>query len=180
MKSFFVFFLAFLISGCSGLKNAHERFDKMTGAKRRVEFNMDQYRPYMKKGEGKITGKFCITLDDGKEDCPSGQLVLLNPVTDYSTEWFERYWKNGELLEAPNDEASRRSQIVRTKKNGRFLFSFLPSGEYYIAAVACPYSARDSKRILPFKYQRWGAKVKVDGQAKTVKAVLEKVLEYDH
>lgn len=94
----------------------------MTGAKRRAEFNIDQYRPYMKKGKGKIEGKFCITSDNGKKTCPPDQLVLLNPVTDYSTEWFERYWKNGELLEAPNDEAARRGKMVRTNKYGRFVF----------------------------------------------------------
>lgn len=180
MKPFFVFFLAFLTLGCSDQETGYERFDKMTGAKRRAEFNIDQYRPYMKKGKGKIEGKFCITSDNGKKTCPPDQLVLLNPVTDYSTEWFERYWKNGELLEAPNDEAARRGKMVRTNKYGRFVFSSLPPGEYYVAAVACPYSTRDSEKIRPFNYQRWGTKVSVGSQTKPVKAVLEKVLEYDH
>ncbi|MBP3402728.1 MAG: carboxypeptidase regulatory-like domain-containing protein [Alphaproteobacteria bacterium] len=179
MKPFFVFFMALLAFGCSDQETGYERFDKMVGAKRHAEFDINQYRPYMKKGKSRIEGKFCIALDNGRKKCPPDQLVLLNPVTDYSTEWFERYWKNGELLESPNDEAARRSKMVRTNKYGRFVFSSLPPGEYYVAAVACPYSARDSKKIQPFNYQRWGAKVTVDPEVKSVKAVLEKVLEYD-
>ncbi len=180
MKLFLFALLAVCVSGCSDQKNDYERFDRMVGAKRHAEFKIEQYKPYLKKGKAKIEGKFCIRLDDGKESCPEDQLVLLNPVTDYSEEWFERYWKNGELLEDPNGEAARRSRLVRTNKFGRFMFTSLPAGEYYVAAVACPYSTRSGDKISPFKYQRWGAKVTVKPQDKSVEVMLQKVLEYDH
>ena len=179
-KLFLIFFSICLLAGCSYQKQDYERFDLMVGAKRHAEFDVNQYKPYMKKGKGRIRGKFCIILDNGKKECPPDQLVLLNPVTDYSTEWFERYWKNGELLEDPNDEAARRNRMVRTNKYGRFVFSSLPNGDYYVAAVACPYSGRDSKKIRPFKYQRWGAKITLNSQTEPAEVVLKKVLEYDH
>ena len=171
MKRIFICLLAFLMFGCSEGQESE-------GAKRHAEFKPEQYKPYAVKGKGRIKGSFCIELDNGQERCLAQQLVLLNPVTDYSTEWYERYWKNGEILESPHNAAAARSRLVRTMSNGDFVFYSLPPGEYYVAAVACPYAGNGDKR-QPFNYQRWGAKVTLAPGVKSVKAVLEKVLEYE-
>ena len=173
----FIVFLLVLMSACSKQEDDVRSFNDSARVKRVVKFDLKQYRPYMKKGKAKITGRFCIPLKNGRTECLSGQAVLLNPVTDYSTEWFERYWKNGELLESPHDEAARRSKLVQTNKKGDFAFSSLPVGEYYVGAVACPYAGSQDQF---FNYQRWAAKVKITEKEKTVKVVLEKVFEHDY
>lgn len=177
MKKLFSLALLVLVSGCSD--DGYKPFDRV-GAKRSAAFKAEQYKPYAVKGKGRISGDFCLDATDGQKRCLPDQAVLLNPVTDYSTEWYNRYWKGGEMLETPNGEASRRSRMVRTDRRGRFTFTGLPAGEYYVGAVACPF-AQGGKEKAGFSYQRWGACVTVpdkmpDGK-RSVEVVLEKLFE---
>lgn len=176
MKKLFTLVLLALISGCSD--DGAQPFDR-AGAKRTAAFKAEQYKPYAVKGKGRITGDFCIDAPDGQKRCLPDQAVLLNPVTDYSTEWFVRYWTGGEMLAPPNGEAARRSRMVRTNKRGRFAFTGLPAGEYYVGAVACPFAQGDDPAGFP--YQRWGARVTVPDEApdgrRAVTVVLEKLFE---
>ena len=173
-KLFLIFFSICLLSGCSYQKQDYERFDLMVGAKRHAEFDVNQYKPYMKKGKGRIRGEFCIILDNGKKECPPDQLVLLNPVTDYSNEWYQRHWVNNEFLSAPDPRTQKYTKLTKTDKGGWFTFVDLPPGEYYVGAVLCPCDGFSEKERSNFKYQRYGTKVRMK---KSIKANLEKVFE---
>lgn len=172
MKRLLVLFFGMLIlCSCSDSDKTPE------GLPRNVKFREAEYIPFQKNGTGRIRGRLCVLNNENRRVCLSEQTVVLNPVTDYSTEWYERYWVNNELLEQAHPTALRRSRMVQTDKNGFFLFKRLPPGEYYVGAVACPYTRRKGMEHIKknFNYQRWGGIADVDRKQVNVK--LKKVFE---
>ncbi len=137
--------------------------------KREAKFVEAQYAPYEGKGEARINGRLCIKDKAGKTQCLANQLVVVNPVTDYSKEWFERHWSKGVLLEAPCKKAREHTRTVKTDAQGYFTFTGLQPGSYYVGAVVCPPCIKGK---TPYKYQRLGAKVTMK---KSVKADLKPV-----
>lgn len=138
-------------------------------AKREAKFVAAQYAPYAGKGNARINGRLCVKNKKGKTQCLANQLVVVNPVTDYSEEWFERHWSNGVVLETPSAEAMKHSRTVRTDAQGYFTFTDLQPGSYYVGAVVCPPCIKGK---APYKYQRLGTKVTMK---KSVKANLKPV-----
>lgn len=141
---------------------------------RKASFNQSQYDAYDIKGTARINGRFCVTGMDGRKKCPENQFVVVNPVTDYSTEWYERHWVKNEFLVSPDPRALKYSRTVRTDKGGWFTIVDLPAGEYYVGAVLCPCNGFSEKERSNYKFQRYGTKLRVK---KSIKADLQKVFE---
>lgn len=135
--------------------------------KREAKFIPEQYAPYAGQGTAKINGRLCVKDTAGETKCLANQLVVANPVTDYSTEWFERHWSKGVFLEPPLPEARKHTRTVKTDAQGYFSFTDLKPGSYYVGAVVCPPCIKGKQ---PYKYQRLGAKVTMK---KSVKADLK-------
>lgn len=140
---------------------------------RQVTINPEQYKPFEGKGSAEIVGKLCITVD-GEQECLANQLVVLNPVTDYSTEWFVRNWTKNEPLKEADPLAMQHNKQVRTDKDGNFAFTELQPGTYYVGAVACPCEAAKQGQKADFKLQRLGAKITAITKSEVV---LRKVFE---
>lgn len=166
-----VLFGACLLSSCASAPKPEAQGTCPPPVKREAKFIESQYAPYAQKGTARVNGRLCVKDTAGKTRCPAGQLVVLNPVTDYSDEWFERHWSKGERLEAPSEEAMKYSRTVKTDKDGYFTFTGLPAGSYYVGAVVCPVCIKGK---APVKYQRLGAKVTMK---KSIKADLKTVFE---
>lgn len=124
---------------------------------RQIKLNPEQYKPFEGKGEAELFGKLCIDVN-GAQECLANQLVVLNPATDYSEEWFVRNWTKNEPLEEADPIALQHNKQVRTDQNGNFVFKDLQPGTYYVGAVACPCEAAHQKQNADFKLQRYGAK----------------------
>lgn len=172
MKRLLILFFGMLVlCSCSDSEKTPE------SRARNVKFKEAEYIPFQKNGNGRIRGRLCIVNDENKRVCPADQTVVLNPVTDYSAEWYERYWVNNEPLEPAHPTALRRSRMVQTDKKGFFMFKRLPPGKYYVGAVACPYTRRKGMEHTKkgFNYQRWAGIANVDGRQVNVK--LRKVFE---
>ena len=169
--SFGVLFLSACASTPSKIENANAC---PAPAQRKAVFNQSQYDPYNEKGSARINGRLCITGIDGREKCPAEQVVVINPVTDYSTEWYERHWVNNEFLAEPDARARKYMRVIKTGKGGWFTFVDLPPGEYYVGAVICPCDGFSEKERNNYKFQRYGTKVRMK---KSVKANLQKVFE---
>ncbi|WP_038369114.1 carboxypeptidase-like regulatory domain-containing protein [Brackiella oedipodis] len=61
--------------------------------------------------------------------------VVLNPVTESSTQWFNEVCHKGRVLEGEG-EAAYRQHIYTTKTNeyGQYVFLDVPVGEYYLTS----------------------------------------------
>lgn len=140
---------------------------------RQIKLDPEQYKPYEGEGEAEIFGRLCIDVN-GAEKCLANQMVVLNPVTDYSTEWFARHWSKNENLAAADPIAQKINRTIQTDQDGNFSFKGLVPGTYYVGAVACPCVAKQQDPDLDFKFQRLGAKVTVVTKSE---ADLRKVFE---
>lgn len=183
MKKLLISLLALsLVSACS--KSDDQEMSKAEQEKtvacapinalpRQVTINPEQYKPFEGKGAAEIVGKLCINVD-GKQECLANQLVVLNPVTDYSTEWFVRNWTKNEPLKEADPLAMQYNKQVRTDKDGNFAFTELQPGTYYVGAVACPCEASQQGQNANFNLQRLGAKITAITKSEVV---LRKVFE---
>lgn len=104
-------------------------------AARQATFNEAEYLPYGHPGSASIAGQAFLKTRSGDVKYGAGNDVYLNPVTSYSTEWWNRSVVRGEKLEPPDDRAGRYLKTVIADGEGRFEFKNLPPGDYY---VFCP------------------------------------------
>ena len=138
-------------------------------AARRAPFIPEEFAPYAREGTGVIEGKAWLWLGKDQIQKASGHVVILKPVTTYTTDWIERGVKKGITLASPDPRAKAFVRTVRADKEGRFRFEGLPPGSYYIA---CPvnYLTFDCALGIDMKKVKWVYK-KVDlgpGEVKKV------------
>lgn len=174
-KLWIVSFGVLCLSACASTSSKIESANGCpVPVERKAVFDQAQYEPYGKEGKARINGRLCVTGINGRKKCPAGQQVIVNPVTDYSTEWYERNWTGNEALTAPDPRALKYTRMVKTDKGGWFTVVGLPAGEYYVGAVVCPCDGFSEKERNNFKYQRYGTKVRMK---RSIKANLQKVFE---
>lgn len=102
---------------------------------RRASFIEAEYAPYGKEGSGTITGQAFLKTMGGDVKYGAGNTVFMNPVTSYSTEWFERAILAQESLEPSDPRCQPYTKSVIADGEGRFEFEGLPAGEYYIGCL---------------------------------------------
>jgi hypothetical protein len=112
--------LAFLFMGCA------KTYD------RQVEFIQEEYAPYEGTGTARICGQAYLSLDAGKQHIASEDRVLLAPVTSYTEEAFKVKVMGGQKMEDPDPKAMKFEKHTKTDDDGRFCFTDLPGGEYYV------------------------------------------------
>jgi hypothetical protein len=101
---------------------------------RHAQFIQDEYTSYGGYGTAVIYGEaFVKTPGGGIKKAAAGTKVFLNPVTTYSTEWFERQIIGGQLLRDPDRRTSPYHHETVVDTEGRFEFQHLPLGDYYLA-----------------------------------------------
>jgi len=100
---------------------------------RRATFVQAEYDSYAGKGSGSIAGQAFLKTRAGDVKFGAAETVYLNPVTSYSTEWFERAVLAGEALEMPDERAAPYGRSCIADGSGHFRFEELPAGEYYLA-----------------------------------------------
>jgi len=118
--------LAALASGC-----AHA-----TGpAARQAAFNEQEYAQYAYAGTGTISVQVMVRAEGGQTRPTEGSQVSLNPVTSYSTEWWNRTVVGGLNLRSADEREQKYLRTALTDAQGRFVFSDLPRGEYFVVAA---------------------------------------------
>ena len=126
--------LAFLFMGCA------KTYD------RQVEFIQEEYAPYEGTGTARICGQAYLSLDAGKQHIASEDRVLLAPVTSYTQEAFKVKVMGGQKMEDPDPKAMKFEKHTKTDDDGRFCFTDLPGGEYYVVAdIALPTSTKEHR-----------------------------------
>lgn len=102
---------------------------------RQTQFILEEYEPYGVLGTGVIEGQAFLWDDEGHLIYGAGKLVFMNPVTTYSTEWWERNVLDQIELEVSNDGRSLYYHWITIADGfGQFRFEGLPPGQYYLGS----------------------------------------------
>lgn len=104
-------------------------------AARLSTFDPAEYAPYAGKGTGRITGTAFLKTRGGDVKLGAGCTVSLNPVTNYSREFFVRTVMHEEPLQPADPRATEFNRLTVADATGSFEFTDLPAGEYYLSCA---------------------------------------------
>ena len=113
---------------------------------RKAEFIHEEYAPYAEEGTARICGQAYLSIEDGQQHVAVGDRVLLAPVTAYTEEAFKVKVLRGRNMVDPDPRAAKFEKHTKTDDEGRFCFTDLPSGDYYVVAdIALPTSTKTKR-----------------------------------
>ena len=94
-------------------------------------------------------GGFVVKLSElgcRQTTCGNGDRVLLAPATSYTDEAFKIKVMEGRKMAAPDPKAIKFEKHTKTDDEGRFCFTNLPAGEYYVVAdIVLPTSTKEHR-----------------------------------
>jgi hypothetical protein len=93
-----------------------------------------EYQAYLKAGTGTVAGRASLANRFGAEVKAAGRIITLDPATSVGKEWWGkagRIWIHHSLT-PPSPAFARSRRMVVAGADGRFKFSGLPPGEYYV------------------------------------------------
>jgi len=95
-----------------------------------------EYQPYLRTGTGTLVGEASLVNRAGAVVKASGRIVTLDPATTVGTEWWNKAGKTwAHRSEKPPSPAfAKARRTTRADANGRFKFSKVPPGKYYVSA----------------------------------------------
>ncbi|HEX3236343.1 MAG TPA: carboxypeptidase-like regulatory domain-containing protein [Gemmatimonadales bacterium] len=103
-------------------------------APRQAAFDATEYAPYARRGTGEIAGQVLFQIESDQVRPGRGKIVILAPVTSYSTEWWVEEVVGGRSLEPVDPRAAPFHLMTTADRQGRFRFENLPAGDYYLAS----------------------------------------------
>ncbi len=122
-------------------KRAQDRADAERAAhatyQRQSTFQPDDYLKYQAHGTATLSGEAFLRTRGGDVRYAAGQSVMLIPATAYGKEFLEQdFIKAKQEIDPPLDK--RLYDAIRTAQadsKGRFSFSDLPSGAYFLCTT---------------------------------------------
>lgn len=90
------------------------------------------------EGTATISGEVSINLRDGKIAHGAESLIYLIPVSAYTTEWFEHYLVRSHKIIGLDPRAFWVTRATVVGSEGRFQFSNIPAGNYYLSCTVTP------------------------------------------
>jgi hypothetical protein len=98
------------------------------------DFTEAEYQAYTAEGAASITGQAFLTQRGGGVVKAAGRTVTLDPATSVGNEWWGKagkIWVNRSYTPpSPGFHKTRRTTVADA--DGRFKFSGLPAGRYYV------------------------------------------------
>jgi hypothetical protein len=123
----------------------------------RMPFPEKEYQALSKSGNATVKGQAFLKTGTGDINTATGKELILDPVTSYSLEWFEKSYLTGKPMMQPDPRLSQFILKQVTDENGRFIFENVSPGEYFaVMVIHCEENAGDNC-ALP---QRCGAVAK--------------------
>lgn len=101
-------------------------------APRTAQFIESEYEPYDSPGTSVISGQAFLKTRGGDVKYGAGNIVSINPVTSYSTEWYEIVCIKQQHLSSYDPRVAKYLRQTVGDGSGNFRFSNLPEGEYYL------------------------------------------------
>ena len=98
----------------------------------RVVMSLDEYQALQTEGTGIVSGQGFLKTRGGDVKKAAGSEVILNPVTSYSNQWYEVSYLQGKPLTALDPRINQYLITTIADGDGRFTFTNVPEGEYYV------------------------------------------------
>jgi len=119
---------------------------------KRVPFPEDEYKNLKKRGSITVKGNIYLRTTSGSIIYGKHTRLYLNPVTSYSTQWYEKSYLGGAKMSKVDTRLFNYLKFTTSNSSGRFEFLNVPSGNYYLIGVVkcgiqCGYTTQKSIRI---------------------------------
>jgi len=101
----------------------------------RMTFPEQEYQNLQKSGSAVVKGQAFLKTRGGDVKVAAGNEVILNPVTSYSNEWYEKGYVLQMNLVEPDPRLWNYMKKTVADGSGRFVFKDVPPGEYYVTTV---------------------------------------------
>ncbi len=104
----------------------------MTPSQPRMAFPEHEYQSLARSGTAIIKGQAFLKTRGGDVKVAAGNEIILNPVTSYSNEWYEKAYVQGTPLVEPDSRLL--NYVLRTVADGNGMFTFknVPAGQYFV------------------------------------------------
>lgn len=129
MRLFAALALAALLAGCA------VPYQNPQAPARRMAFPEAEYLALPKTGNATVKGQAFLTTKGGDVKLAAGKRIILNPVTSYSLEWYERSYVPAVRMEEADAKLDTYIRAQVADANGRFVFKNVPAGEYFITTT---------------------------------------------
>lgn len=105
----------------------------------RMPFPVEEYARLRKRGYSTVLGTVYLeNLNSGEKIMGEKVKIWLNPVTSYSNQWYEKDYLGGYKLTKIDRRIFNYMKLEYSKSDGKFSFSGVPKGEYYlVGSVKC-------------------------------------------
>jgi hypothetical protein len=127
MRIVLLSWLAFILSACASYAPPQPVM--------RMPFPQAEYEALPKTGTAVVTGQAFLKTRGGDVKTAAGNAVVLNPVTSYSTEWFEKNYLGHQSLTAEDIRLDRYLIKTVADASGRFTFKKVAPGDYYLTTT---------------------------------------------
>lgn len=97
----------------------------------RVSFPEPEYAQLNPSGNAVIQAKVFLETKDGEILTKAGNKVILNPVTSYSSQWYDTA-RRKQPLENPDSRLMKHVREGITDEKGHVTFKNIPAGEYFL------------------------------------------------
>jgi len=119
---------------------------------KRMAFPASEYANLQKLGKGTIKGSIYLKDSYGRQISGSGTRLYLNPVTSYSTQWYEESYLEGNTMQQADSRLFNYLKFTASDSSGRYGFYGVPSGSYYLIGTVkcgqeCGFSGTKNVRI---------------------------------
>lgn len=131
------------------------------------KFNPEEFKPYMVKGTGKISGQAFLKTAGGDVKFGAGNKVELIPMTAYMRERVERVMRRGERLEERDWRVINYQRETVADGNGNFEFTEIPPGEYVVYCLI-QWQVSSGIYTLPTGDYAYGVVKIAEGESKKV------------
>ncbi len=118
-------------------------------ATRQARFDPNEYKKFDKPGNSVLSGRIWLDLGPNVRVVPERCKVILQPITSYTVEWYEREVKKGAKLGPMDPRALAYRKTAFSDEKGRFVFKNLAPGRYYVV-TRVPYNFFDPDMAMDY------------------------------
>jgi len=118
----------------------------------RKPFPVNEYNSLSKTGKATVAGHIYLNTSSGAKVYGKQTRLYLNPVTSYSTQWYNKSYLGGAKMSKVDSRLFNYLKFTTSDSNGKFEFLNVPSGSYYLIGVVkcgkqCGYNSVKNVRI---------------------------------